>query len=60
MPIEQVKALVNEMVTTGVLSAVVAHNIDWSRFEDDYLRASLVVMLNHLKAESVSGIKSLS
>lgn len=49
MTIEQVKALVSELVADGVLYASVAHNIDWTRFEDEHLRASLVVMLNDLR-----------
>lgn len=49
MTIEQVKDLVNVLVAEGVLYASVAHNIDWARFEDDFLRASLVVMLNDLR-----------
>lgn len=49
MSIEQVKALVSELVADGVLYASVAHNIDWTRFEDEHLRASLVVMLNDLR-----------
>lgn len=49
MTIEQVKALVNELVADGVLYAAVAHNIDWARYEDDFLRQLLVVMLNDLR-----------
>lgn len=49
MSIEQVKALVNELVADGVLYASVAHNIDWARFEDEHLRARLVTMLNYFK-----------
>nr|DAF01372.1 MAG TPA: hypothetical protein [Bacteriophage sp.] len=49
MSIEQVKALVNEMVLDGVLYASVAHNIDWARYEDENLRALLVSILIDLK-----------
>lgn len=49
MSIEQVKSLVNELVADGVLYASVAHSIDWARYEDATLRASLVVMLNDLR-----------
>ena len=51
MSIEQVKALVNEMVLDGVLYASVAHNIDWARYEDENLRTLLVSILNDLKGK---------
>ena len=49
MPIEQVKALVRELVADGILYAPVAHNIDWAKYEDEHLRALLVSILNDLK-----------
>ena len=35
MTIEQVKALVRELVADGILYASVAHNIDWAKYEDE-------------------------
>ena len=49
MTIEQVKTLVSELVADGVLYASVAHNIDWAKYEDEHLRATLVSILNDLK-----------
>ena len=49
MTIEQVKALVRELVADGILYTSVAHNIDWAKYEDENLRALLVSILNDLK-----------
>lgn len=49
MSIEQVKALVRELVADGILYATVAHNIDWAKYEDERLRHLLVSILNDLK-----------
>lgn len=49
MTIEQVKALVRELVADGILYATVAHNIDWARYEDEHLRSLLVSILNDFK-----------
>lgn len=49
MTIEQLKALVNEMVAEGTLTVAVAHAIDWARFEDENLRANLEEILIYLK-----------
>ena len=49
MSIEQVKALVRELVADGILYATVAHNIDWARYEDAHLRSLLVSILIDLK-----------
>lgn len=49
MSIEQVKALVRELVADGTLPATVAHNIDWASYEDEHLRSLLVSILNDLK-----------
>lgn len=51
MTIEQLKALVNEMVVEGTLIVTVAHAIDWARFEDENLRASLEEILIYLRGQ---------